>query len=80
MAMLGTIDDKRVAFSGNEVGLRGKGYASNNIWRNHVHANSHEVTGQLYLEHQPELTCPGHGGPFEITTEPVERFPRLVFA
>jgi hypothetical protein len=30
-----------------------------------VHANSHEITGKLYLEHQPELTCPGHNGPFE---------------
>ena len=69
MAMFGTIDGKRVAFSGDEIGLRGQEYASNNVWRNHVHANSHEVTGQLYLEHQPELTCPGHDGPFEITAD-----------
>ena len=66
MAMFGTIDGKRVAFSGDEVGLRDGTYKSNNIWRNHVHANSHEITGKLYLEHQPELTCPGHSGPFEI--------------
>jgi glyoxylase-like metal-dependent hydrolase (beta-lactamase superfamily II) len=65
MAMFGEIDGKRVAFSGDEVGLRDKSYVSNNIWRNHVHANSHEITGKLYLEHQPELTCPGHNGPFE---------------
>ena len=72
MAMFGTIDGKRVAFSGDEVNPRVEGgdeYVSNNIWRNHVHANSHEITGQLYLEHQPELTCPGHGGPFETTPE-----------
>ena len=66
IAMFGQIDGKRVAFSGDEVGQRGDAYASNNIWRNHVHANSHEITGKLYLEHQPELTCPGHGGPFEL--------------
>ncbi len=66
MAMFGIIDDKRVAFSGDEVGLRDGRYKSNNVWRNHVHANSHEITGKLYLEHQPELTCPGHGGPFEL--------------
>ena len=69
MAMFGQIDGKRVAFSGDEVNLRGDDhYASNNIWRNHVHANSHEITGTLYLEHQPELTCPGHGGPFEMNS------------
>jgi glyoxylase-like metal-dependent hydrolase (beta-lactamase superfamily II) len=69
MAMFGTIDGKRVAFSGDEVNLRPGdtgSYSSNNIWRNHVHANSHEITGKLYMEHQPELTCPGHGGPFEM--------------
>ncbi len=70
MAMFGEIDGKRVVFSGDEVGVReGKGYQSNNIWRNHVHANSHQITGKLYLEHQPELTCPGHGGPWEIGPE-----------
>ena len=69
MAMFGTIDGTRVAFSGDEVGQRGNGYASNNIWRNHVHANSHAITAQLYLEHQPELTCPGHNGPFELNEE-----------
>lgn len=70
MAMFGTIDGKRVAFSGDEVNLSGEDtYGSNNIWRNHVHANSHEITGKLYLEHQPELTCPGHGGPFDMTPE-----------
>ena len=66
MAMFGQIDGKRVAFSGDEIGQRGQGYASNNIWRNHVHANSHEITGKLYLEHQPEIACPGHNGPFEL--------------
>ena len=69
MAMFGEIDGKRVAFSGDEVGLKREGYGSNNVWRNHVHANSHEITGKLYLEHQPELTCPGHNGPFEIGPE-----------
>lgn len=70
MAMFGEIDGKRVAFSGDEVNQRQEGqFASNNIWRNHVHANSHEITGRLYLEHQPELTCPGHGGPFEMGPE-----------
>ena len=66
MAMFGTIDGVRVAFSGDEIGANGSGYASNNIWRNHVHANSHAITARLYLEHQPELTCPGHGGPFRL--------------
>ncbi len=69
MAMFGVIDGKRVAFSGDEVGPVGQKYRSNNIWRNHVHANSHEITGRLYLEHQPELACPGHGDPFEMTPE-----------
>ena len=47
MAMFGEIDGRRVAFSGDEVSLRGEGeYASNNIWRNHVHANSHGITRQ----------------------------------
>ena len=68
MAMFGQIDGKRVAFSGDEVGLMGDdSYRSNNVWRNHVHANSHEITGKLYMERLPELTCPGHGGPFETS-------------
>ena len=66
MAMFGTIDGVRVAFSGDEIGVGASGYVSNNIWRNHVHANSHAITARLYLEHQPELTCPGHGGPFRL--------------
>ena len=74
MAMFGEIDGKRVAFSGDEVSQRAEGYGSNNIWRNHVHANSHEITGRLYLEHQPELTCPGHGGPFEMEPQDWEGF------
>jgi glyoxylase-like metal-dependent hydrolase (beta-lactamase superfamily II) len=74
MAMFGTIDGKRVAFSGDEVNARGKGFQSNNIWRNHVHAGSHKITGKLFLEHQPELTCPGHGGPFEMTEEHWKEF------
>jgi glyoxylase-like metal-dependent hydrolase (beta-lactamase superfamily II) len=68
MAMFGTIDGKRVGFSGDEIGymVDGNKYTSNNIWRNHVHATSHEITGKLFLEHAPELTCPGHGGPYEM--------------
>jgi glyoxylase-like metal-dependent hydrolase (beta-lactamase superfamily II) len=71
MAMFGEIDGKRVAFTGDEIGYFANDgtYRSNNVWRNHVHANSHEVTGKLYLEHQPEISCPGHGGPFEITPD-----------
>ena len=70
MAMFGEIDGAQVAFSGDEVNMRSEDqYTSNNIWRNHVHANSHEITGTLYLERQPELVCPGHGGPFEMGAE-----------
>lgn len=68
MAMFGEIDSRRVAFSGDQINMSEDGnYRSNNIWRNHVHANSHQITGQLYLKHQPELVCPGHGGPLELT-------------
>lgn len=66
MAMFGNIDGTRVAFSGDEVGTRRDTYQSNNIWRNHVHAGSHKITGKLFLEQVPELTCPGHGGPFRM--------------
>jgi glyoxylase-like metal-dependent hydrolase (beta-lactamase superfamily II) len=70
MAMFGQIDGRQVAFSGDEIGMWGDGsIASNNIWRNHVHANSHEITGRLFLERQPEITCPGHGGPFRLDAE-----------
>jgi len=68
MAMFGAIDGKRVAFTGDEIGYGGAepAYRSNNVWRNHVHANSHQITGKLFLEREPELACPGHGGPFEM--------------
>lgn len=67
MAMFGEIDGKRVAFSGDQINLsEDQRYRSNNVWRNHVHANSHEITGWLYLQHQPEIACPGHGGPHEL--------------
>lgn len=68
MAMFGDIDGTRVAFSGDEIfpNAVSGGYTSNNIWRNHVHANSHEITGRLFLERQPQLTCPGHGESFRL--------------
>ncbi|MCL5270403.1 MAG: MBL fold metallo-hydrolase [bacterium] len=67
MAMFGEIDGTRVAFSGDNFfsGPGGRLYG-NNIWRNHVHANSFEITGRLFLERQPELTCPGHGEPLRL--------------
>jgi len=70
MAMFGEIDGVRVAFTGDEVNLLPDGRpCSNNIWRNHVHANSHEITGRLFLERQPELACPGHGDPLRLRAE-----------
>ncbi len=74
MAMFGAIDGTRVAFTGDELGQQAGGYASNNIWRNHVHANSHEITGRLFLKHSPELACPGHGGPFRMNREDWRQF------
>lgn len=74
MAMFGTIDGKRVAFSGDEITLLQEKVASNNIWRNHVHANSHEITGRLFLERQPELVCPGHGASYNLTPDQWHEF------
>jgi glyoxylase-like metal-dependent hydrolase (beta-lactamase superfamily II) len=74
MAMFGTIDGKRVAFVGDELSYHNGQFGSNNIWRNHVHANSHEITGRLFLEHQPELSCPGHGQPLRIDRDGWWRF------
>lgn len=66
MAMFGEIDGKQVAFTGDEITRLGEHVGSNNIWRNHVHANSHEITGRLFLERQPELVCPGHGASYSL--------------
>lgn len=69
MAMFGDIDNTRVAFTGDEVFHNGKIHTGNNVWRNHVHANSHEITGRLMLEHEPEMACPGHGPALRLNAD-----------
>lgn len=69
MVMFGTIDGARVAFTGDEIFKWGDKAVGNNIWRNHVHANSHEITGKLLLERQPEIACPGHGNELRLTEQ-----------
>jgi glyoxylase-like metal-dependent hydrolase (beta-lactamase superfamily II) len=74
MGMFGSIDGTSVGFSGDEIGFLGDKVCSNNIWRNHVHAHSHEITGKLFLEKQPEMTCPGHGNALHLSAEQWQSF------
>jgi glyoxylase-like metal-dependent hydrolase (beta-lactamase superfamily II) len=69
MAMFGMIDGELHGFSGDEVQFVGQKLGSNNIWLNHVHANSHEITGKLFLEKKPVVTLPGHGGAMRLSAD-----------
>ena len=67
MAMFGTIDGARVAFTGDAFFPTGSPSAflrHNLIFRNWVENDSHVKSIRTILEHEPNLVAPGHGKPF----------------
>jgi hypothetical protein len=69
MALFGSIDGKRVAFTGDAFfpNPRNDGTLRHNlIFRNHVENDSHLKCVRTLLEREPEIICPGHGRHYPI--------------
>ncbi len=65
MVLFSTIDDARVAFTGDAFFPRGDGTLRHNlIFRNWVENDSHVKSIRTILEHEPNIVAPGHGKPF----------------
>lgn len=77
MAMFTTIDDARVAFTGdaffndpdNQNSLR-----HNLIYRNEVKSGDHVKSIRNILDFEPNIIAPGHGRPFLINRETAQNF------
>ncbi len=77
MAMFATIDDARVAFTGdaffndpdNPNSLR-----HNLIYRNEVKSGDHVKSIRNILDFEPNIIAPGHGRPFLINRETAQNF------
>jgi glyoxylase-like metal-dependent hydrolase (beta-lactamase superfamily II) len=70
MALFGTIDNRRVAFTGDAFFMpnaRNDGTMRHNlIFRNHVESDSHLKSIRNLIEHEPETICPGHGRSYPV--------------
>jgi glyoxylase-like metal-dependent hydrolase (beta-lactamase superfamily II) len=73
MALFGTIDGKRMAFTGDAFftpeARYGGALRHNIIFRNHVETDSHLKSVRNLIEHEPELICPGHGRAFPVNRD-----------
>lgn len=68
MAMFATIDNKRIAFTGDAFFSDGKSEMRHNlIYRNDVRSGDHLKSIRNILEMEPSVIAPGHGSPFAIT-------------
>jgi len=72
MAMFGTIDGNRVAFTGDaffDAGRKDGVLRHNLIFRNHVENDSHVKSIRNLIQREPALIAPGHGRPYAVTRE-----------
>lgn len=72
MSMFTEIDDKRIAFSGNNVWSLD--FTPSLIYRNHVHRSSYQISARLYQEYRPEVLCSGHGLHLNVPPEGYDLF------
>jgi glyoxylase-like metal-dependent hydrolase (beta-lactamase superfamily II) len=68
MALYGTIDGNRTAFTGDAFFPKQKdgSLRHNIIYRNHVENDSHLKSIRNLIDHEPAVICPGHGKPFAV--------------
>lgn len=72
MALFATIDNRKVAFTGDAFfpGTQNDGAMRHNlIFRNEVQNDSHMKSIRTLMDRQPDILCPGHGRPFNVTPQ-----------
>jgi glyoxylase-like metal-dependent hydrolase (beta-lactamase superfamily II) len=72
MALFGTIDGNRVAFTGDaffDAGRKDGIMRHNLIFRNHVENDSHLKSIRNLIEREPTMIAPGHGRPYAVNRE-----------
>jgi len=72
MALFGSIDGNRVAFTGDaffDAGRKDGVMRHNLIFRNHVENDSHMKSIRNLIDRDPTLIAPGHGRPYAVTKE-----------
>jgi glyoxylase-like metal-dependent hydrolase (beta-lactamase superfamily II) len=75
MALLATIDGKRIAFTGDAFFAAANGELRHNlIYRNEVKTGDHLLSIRNILDFEPHLIAPGHGAPFDIDRKKSEAF------
>lgn len=75
MAMFATIDNTRIAFTGDAFFSYEKGEMRHNlIYRNDVRSGDHLKSLHNILEMEPALIAPGHGSPFTMTDAMADSF------
>jgi hypothetical protein len=75
MAMFATIDNTRIAFTGDAFFSYDKTQMRHNlIYRNDVKSGDHLKSIRNILEMEPTVIAPGHGEPFLVTQEMMHAF------
>jgi glyoxylase-like metal-dependent hydrolase (beta-lactamase superfamily II) len=75
MALLASIDGKRIAFTGDAFFSGNDGELRHNlIYRNEVKSGDHLHSIRNILDFDPHLIAPGHGQPFEVNRKISEAF------
>ncbi len=70
------IDGRRIAFTGDnlfkvpEVPF----LAHHLVYRNEHHINSQEIAARKLIDYEPDILCPGHFGPINVTREDLEEY------
>jgi glyoxylase-like metal-dependent hydrolase (beta-lactamase superfamily II) len=79
MALFTTIDNRRVAFTGDaffDDAQNPKSLRHNLIYRNEVKSGDHAKSIRNILDFEPQVIAPGHGKPFPIDRETAKNFQR----
>lgn len=79
MAMFATIDDTRVAFTGDAFFSdpdHPESLRHNLIYRNQVKSGDHAKSIRNILDFEPQVIAPGHGKPFAIDRKIAQNFER----
>jgi len=75
MALLATVDGKRIAFTGDAFfAANGNELRHNLIYRNEVKTGDHLLSIRNILDFDPQLIAPGHGAPFDVNRKMSEAF------
>jgi glyoxylase-like metal-dependent hydrolase (beta-lactamase superfamily II) len=79
MAMFATIDNTRIAFTGDAFFAYDKSQIRHNlIYRNDVRSGDHAKSIHNIIEMEPSVIAPGHGEPYLVTQQMMRAFEQRV--